>query len=374
MGVKKRHNKWWVDFSFNGRRHRRPSPINTRAGALAFETNLRHKLARGEPADTEEKKPITFTEFIPIWLETYVKNNNKHSEIQTKSIILKLHLLPYFGRFRLEIIDSLGIEKYKAKKIEEGLHPKTINNHLTVLQKCLRSAMEWGLLKDFPVIKKLKTPPQEFDFLSVEEGTLLIDSAKGIYRDMITVALGTGLRFGEIKALTWDDVDFAGGEIVVSRAFALGVLGSTKSNKIRRIPMTHAVYETLQRMKKKSGYIFSDKYGNPVVHSTCINRLHGICKKTGLRKIGWHVLRHTFASHLAQSGANLMAVQNLLGHSDIRTTMRYAHINGAVLREAINILNVKENSCHNSVTAITHPSELGNRYMTVLAQTNEKRA
>ena len=79
MGVRKRNNKWWVDFCFNRSRFRRPSPENSRAGALAWELVLKQKLARGEPLDPEKEKTVTFKDFARDWFETYVKNNNKHS-------------------------------------------------------------------------------------------------------------------------------------------------------------------------------------------------------------------------------------------------------------------------------------------------------
>lgn len=354
MGVRRKSGKWWVDFSFNETRYRKPSPENSRSGAQAYELVLKRRLARGEPIDGKKEDKTTYKEFAANWFQVYVKNNNKHSEILSKEKILRVHLIPYFGQSKLTAITNIDIEKYKAKKIESGLNPKTINNQLAVLRRSFNIALEWGVVKSCPVIKKLKTPPQEFDFLSVEESRLLVNTAKGIWHDMIKIALETGLRFGEIKALTWSDVDFRRRELTIRQAFAEGVLGSTKSNRIRRIPMTDSVHETLNGLKKSSGYAFADRSGKPMEQSTSIRRLQRICKQAGIRKIGWHVLRHTFASHLAQSGANLVAVQNLLGHSDIRTTMRYAHINGTVLREAINILNNNretENPCHYSVTS-----------------------
>ena len=344
MGVRKRHNKWWVDFCFNRTRYRRVSPDNTRKGAEAYEAVLKQRLARGEPVDgIENKKSVGFKEFAADWFQTYVKNNNKHTEIRTKERILRVHLLPFFGHFKLYGIGNLDIEKYKARKIGEGLNPKTINNHLTVLSKCLRTAMEWEALESFPIIKRLKTPPQAFDFLNADECRLLIDSANGFWKDMIEIALDTGLRFGELTAITWDDVDLKNRELTVRQAFAEGVLGSTKGNKIRRVPMTDAVYEAFSKMERHKGYIFLDSEGLPLRHSGSVKKLQKICKKAGIRSIGWHTLRHTFASHLAQSGANLVAIQHLLGHTDIRTTMRYAHINSDVLRKAINHLN-KENA------------------------------
>jgi integrase len=340
MGVRKRYSKWWVDFSFKNERYRRPSPENSRAGALAYEAVLRQKLSRGEPLEKEETKgSVLFKDFAADWFKTYVKNNNKPSEVRSKESMLRVHIVPFFGNIKLEKIGNLEIEKFKSKKIEERLNPKTINNHLTVLRKCLNTAVDWEMLDFCPAIKALKTLPQKFDFLSEDECSLLVNSAQGIYRDMIILALGTGLRFGELVALKWEDVDFKNNEITVSRSLVEGILGSTKSNRIRRIPMTDSVLESLKGLKKENGFIFTNRNENPVVRRTCVRVLRRACREAGIRNIGWHVLRHTFASHLAQAGANLVAVQNLLGHSEIRTTMRYAHIDRNVLVEAINVLN-----------------------------------
>jgi integrase len=286
-----------------------------------------------------------------------VKNNNKYSEILSKEKILRVHLVPYFGGMDLNEINNLDIEKYKAQKKQVGLSAKTINNHLTVLRKAFQCALDWGAVKTCPTVKRLKTPQQKYDFLTQEECRDLFAAADGIYRDMIMVALGTGLRFGELIALSWEDVDFKIGELTIRQSYAMGVLGSTKSDRIRHIPISDSVRHTLYRIRKDKGLVFTDTQGNPLNQCQCVYRLYAICKKAGLRKIGWHTLRHTFASHLVQAGANLVAVQGLLGHSDIRTTMRYAHINRAALREAIGILDgiggPAGNYCHNSVTIPT---------------------
>jgi len=338
MSAIKRGNKWWIDFRFNRLRYRKPSPENSRAGARAYEIHLRHKLSRGEPFNAEENK-ITYRKFAADWLQTYVKNNNKYSEVISKEQILRVHLIPHFGDRKLDAINSLDIEKYKAKKIEAKLSPKTINNHLTVFRKSLQCAFEWGIIEKMPVIKNLKTLPQKYDYLTIKECKQLIEKADGVWLEMIHVVIETGLRFGELIALAWDDIDFKKRELTVKQAFAKGVLGSPKSNQIRYIPMSKSVYEVLHRMEKGEDYIFSDANGKPLKQIACIKKLHRICNRAGIRKIGWHCLRHTFASHLAQAGANIVSIQSLLGHSDIRTTMRYAHINGTALREAINILN-----------------------------------
>lgn len=352
-----------MDFCFRRVRYRQPSPENSKAGAQAWELVLKQKLARGEPLEPEKEKTTTFKDFSEEWFETYVKNNNKYSEILSKEMILRVHLVPYFGRMKMDEVSNLDIEKYKALKLSRGLSAKSVNNHLAVLKKAFQCGFEWEAIKNCPIIKMLKTPPQEFDFLTVEECRRLVGAVGGIYGEMIGVALGTGLRFGELIALRWEDIDFKTGQMTIKRAYARGVLGSTKSNRIRHIPMSASVRNTLYHKRKKEDLVFAGSGGNPLKRNNSLKRLHSICVKAGLRKIGWHTLRHTFASHLAQAGANLTAVQNLLGHSDIRTTMRYAHINREVLREAISMLDKTGGpfgkSCHDSVTGQTFPVEIG---------------
>ncbi len=94
-------------------------------------------------------------------------------------------------------------------------------------------------------------------------------------------------------------------------------------------------------------YVFCGDNGQMISLKEMYNRLHFYCRKAGLRKIGFHVLRHTFASHLVMRGAPLKAAQELLGHSDIRTTMIYAHLSPDAKKDYVNLLDVQR---HNSGT------------------------
>ena len=96
--------------------------------------------------------------------------------------------------------------------------------------------------------------------------------------------------------------------------------------------------------RARTGYVFLDASKRPFDHQRLKVRLAGVCKRAGLRRIGWHTLRHTFASHLAMRGVPLGAVQALLGHSTITTTMRYAHLAPSTLRTAIDLLDLGEPS------------------------------
>ena len=356
MSTRKRGNRWWVDFSYGRARFRFPSPENSLAGSRAYEALLRQKLAKGEDltATTNPKvnRTYSFKEFVAKWFEVYVKNNNKPSEIKRKKCTLHAHLVPYFGKYQLTDIKSLDIEEFKTAQLKNGYSSKSVNNHLSILGKCLRTAVDWEIIKTVPKLKALKVQPQKFDYLSEDEAKRLLLTATGLWHDMILTALYTGLRICELTALAWDDVNLTEKVLTVKNSFSNGILGSTKSNKIRYIPLTDELTELFKGFQKDKGFIFTNDQGGNLQPEACRRNLHHICEQANLRQIGWHTLRHTFASRLAEKGVSIMAIKELLGHSEIRTTMRYAHLGPLVLREAINILANEpiSKNCHNNVT------------------------
>lgn len=332
-----------MDLRFNHTRFRKRSPLNTKSGAKEYEAFLRQKLARGEDIDGEEKQKKEpeqlFSSFAWRWFEVYVKNNNKHSEIIGKESVLRFHLVPFFGNTPLGKIKSLDIEEYKSRKTNDKLSGKTINNHLAVLRKCLNTAQEWSLIENVPTIRFLKVQSFKVDYLSEEECELLLNKTKGVIVEMILLALRTGLRFGELIALNWQDVNLDRKILTVDKSISKGLMGSTKSNKARYIPLSSDLTMALGAGINKSGFIFNNGNGQAMKQVPCCKALHRACRQAGVREIGWHLLRHTFASHLAQRGISLKAIQELLGHRDIRTTMRYAHLSPSELRSAIDVLD-----------------------------------
>jgi integrase len=346
MAVRKLKRAWWVDFRFGGERYRKRSPDNSRAGARVYESTLCRKLARGEAIDVdrtnEKEKSQPFETFAWAWFEIYVKNNNKPSEVRAKKSILQTHLVPFLNKIPFNRLSNLKIEEYKAKKIAEGLSNKTINNHLTVLSKCLRTAQDWLDLDRIPKIRQLKIAPQKFDFLSPEESELLVTHAEGVWREMIVLALRTGLRFGELRGLDWSDINWKTGIMTVRRSLTRFGMGSPKNNKERHIPLTGEIFRMLEVRRKAKGTIFTNEKGEPFEENRLRRALLRTCAAAGLRKIHWHVLRHTFASHLAMRGASIRAIQELLGHADIKTTLRYSHLTQSALRETISLLEKNE--------------------------------
>ena len=355
MSIIKRHKKYWIDFRFNGQRIRQCSPDNTHAGAKAYELLIRQKLARGEPLRASNTQQKTFRVFAIEWLETYVKNNNKPSEVNNRKSAMTSSLIPFFGTKLLNDIKSYDVERYKNELLNRSLSPKTVNNRLCILSRCLKTAIEWELIEKIPKIKLLKVPPQSFDYLSTEETEEVLLKAEPFWYEVILVALMTGLRFGELIALRWSSVDFERKLLTVSKSIVNGIESSPKSNKIRTIPLTSQLVEMLERKDQTNEYIFHYR-NKPLGHDYCLDALHNICDKAGIRRIGWHKLRHTFASRLAENNVSIIAIKELLGHADIKTTMRYAHINLSVLQASVRSL--ENNFGHNMVTGSNRVLEL----------------
>ncbi len=337
---------WWIDFRFNYTRYRKRSPENSRTGALAYEAVLRSKLARGENINKEEDRAqsqeLTFGQFAQRWFDEYVVPNSKPSTQYSRKDILFPSLVPFFGKIQISKITVNDIERYKAHLLKRNLAGRTINGHLGVLNQCVSTAYKWLHIDGAPPqIKWLKCPPPTTDYLSFDESELLLSNADGIIREMILTGLRTGMRVGELIGLQWSSIDWHNRLIIVRHSWShySKALGSPKSNKERHVDMAVDLYEMLLKRKKNTGFVFLDANGKHFDQYSLGRKLTNVCKKAGLRHIGWHTLRHTFASHLVMRGAPVPAVQKLLGHSALEMTMRYAHLAPSTLRTAIDLLN-----------------------------------
>lgn len=345
MGARMMEKSWCVDFRFNHRRYRKQSPENSEAGALAYEAVLKYKLNQGESIDKvvqSASQESTFGTFARRWFDEYVTQNSKPSTQYSRKSILFPSLVPFFGKMQISKITVSDVERYKAQLLKRGLARRTVNEHLLVFNGCVSTAYKWLQLKGVPPeITWLKCPPPKTDYLSFDESELLLSHSDGVIREMIFTALQTGMRLGELIGLQWSSIDWHNKLIIVRHSWCqyAKALGSPKSNHERHIDMTAALYEVLLKKRKDTGFVFLDTDGKPFGPHCLGRKLTNVCKEAGLRHIGWHILRHTFASHLAMRGAPMAAVQQLLGHSSIEMTMRYAHLSKSTLRTAIDLLN-----------------------------------
>jgi integrase len=345
---------WIVDVMFqhpDGRKERvrKVSPVQTKRGAEQYERELRQTLLDGTHGrkEEEEKTPVrmpTVREFADEFLETYAAVNNKPSEQASKRSMIKHHIKPLLGDLRLDEV-SREIEPFKARLKKLDLSAKRINNVLACLSKMLRFAQEREILSAAPKVRLLKLPPSKFDFFDFGEHRRLMEAAKyeSEWCAMIVAAADAGLRMGELLALEWSDLDFVMGNFTVRRSNWQGHVGSPKGGKERTIPMTQQLASVLKAHRHLRGkLVFCGPEGEPLTRNRMKKPLWRACRKAGLREVGWHVLRHTFCSHLAMKGAPPKAIQELAGHTSIAVTMRYMHLSPTVLKETVRLLDERD--------------------------------
>lgn len=289
------------------------------------------------------RKPdrISFAEYADIYLENYAKIN-KRSWNTDVSYLKSLN--GSLGSLFLDEIGPLQIEKYKARRLKDGVTKSTVNRCLAVLRKMLTLAVEWGHLEK-DAVPKIKFFPEKDNLkeriLTDDEEQRLLASASPTLRSIVIIAVNTGMRLGEILGLRWDQIDFTGQRIRVER---------TKSGKIRHIEINTPLLQELVRLKSLDGrspYVFlSDVTGKPL--TTVKTAFKGACRRAkkdpkdkddpGIVGLRFHDLRHTFASRLNLAGADPVTIMELMGHSSLKMTERYTHTNLEQKRKAVEMM------------------------------------
>ena len=337
----KRGNTWYVDFEYQGKRIRKSLGIRSKQMAELRLKDIDVKIAQKKfnlgPPDS-----ISFQDFAKKFLEWYEVQNSMKSYEDYRNLF-RSTLIPYFSNLNLTDINTEMIEIYKAERIKK-ISPSSVNKELIALRHLFNKAILWGYLALNPAkdVKKLRVRQKTVRFLSVEEIHMLLAVNPSHLRPVFMTAIHTGLRKSELFRLEWDDIDFNRGNILVRNKEE----GHTKNYKIREVPMTVELKNELKQMKdkngKESGFVFLRIDGLP--HGGDIRRTLVRCiKKTGMRPFTLHDLRHTFASHLVMDGVDLASVKELMGHSEIKTTMIYAHLAPDHLSNAIEKLGKRFN-------------------------------
>jgi len=160
-------------------------------------------------------------------------------------------------------------------------------------------------------------------------------------KPIVLTAIHTGCRRGEVLSLRWKDIDFKERRML---------LETTKNNERRVVPMNDTLYGVLKALPVHLGseLVFPEVEGRQLSLA-----FHRACKRAGLKDFRFHDLRHSFASYLTMGGENLRTVQTLLGHKDLRMTMRYSHLSPEHLREAVSILDKSLNYISNGHSVVT---------------------
>ena len=332
--IKKRGDIYYIDFYVHAKRFRKAVGKNKKDAQEALKA-IEGEIVKGE-FNIPVQKRIRFKEFAILWLETYSKVKNKPSSFMANFLRTKNHLIPFFGNQRIESISSLLIDEFIRYK-QSQISSATINRCLSLLSKIFNDAIRWGYLSTSPMkkVSKLNEPVQGFNYLTKDQVKKLLENASDNSRAILMTAVYTGMRRGEIIALKWKHIDFEKKMIIVEETTE----GSTKSKKVRYIPIHPELLLELKKhkLKTRSEYVFPGPDGE--MRKEFRSALNYALKRAELPRIRVHDLRHTFAANFMMSGGNILSLQKILGHSDLKMTMRYAHLAPDFLQQEIEKLD-----------------------------------
>jgi len=199
-------------------------------------------------------------------------------------------------------------------------------------------------------VKKLQIPHNEMRILNKQEALKALSTAKDFYPDfypLLFTALSTGLRRGELIALTWDDISWESNRIRINKSFHKNKLTTPKTtNSIRNVEMSNNLKKILQEWKEycpKSDLklVFPNQSGNFLDANNMVKRrFHYTLKLAGLNRIRFHDLRHTYASLLISQNLPVKFIQGQMGHSSVKVTIdRYGHLMPDVYQKGIDALD-----------------------------------
>lgn len=248
------------------------------------------------------------------------------------------------GEYKLKDLSPARVLAYVGAQLHAGKAPATVNTHLAFIKHSFSKAVEWGLLRESEnVVGKVKRPFKiknaRTRFLTAEEIDRLVSVASPLWRQLILLAVHTGIRKGEILTMRKD-------HLYLDMGLLLLPTGVTKDSDSRPVYLNEAAVEVLREIlavhkeqKIDSPWVFYNPKTGRHYREDFDTGWYSALKKVGLTDVHYHDLRHTTASHLIMSGASLKDVQEALGHKRIDTTLRYAHLSPAHRRSVMQKLD-----------------------------------
>lgn len=332
--------RYFVDYRVNGRRVRKAIGKTKRVAELALK-DIEVKIERHEIGFTEKDSELNkiFEEFTAYG----ITHNSPNTQKRYKPILnnFKEFLKKYPHLKKISQLDSKLFEDYQTyRKIQEAAN-KTVNIEMICLRAMFNLGIKWGYCRVNPTqgIKSLKEDVNKKPrFLSKEECKVLLENCDTFLYPIMYTFLHTGMRKSELENLTWGDIDFDRKKVKIRYKDDW----SPKTSE-REIPITNGLFELLKTQKdsrhRSCPYVFHLK-GNKIEANYLRKKYLPLTEKCGFPDVTKiHSLRHTFASHLIMSGVDLPTVRKLLGHSDIETTMIYAHLADEHVDKAVDCLN-----------------------------------
>ncbi len=284
----------------------------------------------------ERRKHVPFREIAQDFLDYARVHKRDQNDGQRMA-----RLLAVFGDKLASEITPQDVERYKALQ-GSRLAPATVNRDLALLKATFNRARKAGKVPHNPVqvVPLFKENNARTRCLTDEEEARLYSALPDYLRPFLVVALHTGMRWGELARLTWDDVDFYTGTLHVRES---------KSGEGRRIPMNRVVRETLQVVRREQVQRARDQSegGREILSHLvfCSARGHFLrnfargwypaLRQVKITNFRWHDTRHTAASRLVMAGVDLYTVKEILGHKTVAMTARYSHLSPGHQRQAL---------------------------------------
>lgn len=337
---------WASYIDASGERVRRSTGTADIEAAKAIEAKWRSQAYAQQHWD--RKPPRTFEEVMVEYL-----GGSQHLRGMKVLRFQVMRLKEYFGGREVNKLTGLDVKHYIRWRQEAGRGSATINRELAALSSAINYCnREWEWDLPNPVKGRLlKEPPHRERYLTKAEAGRLITEARkrrngDLLADFIEVAVNTGCRRGELFGLEWSRVDLAKGREAITLRST-----HTKSGKPRTVPLNGPAIQAVKRRQASRAehapdtpWVFSREDGEQV--KSLRQGFKASCEAAGIEDLRIHDLRHTAASWLVTDGVPLEVVKELLGHSSITMTERYAHLAPHRVREAVNRMGGMSQSSH----------------------------